>query len=77
VTHIYPLDRADRQRFETLKMHEYGGRHSDKKRKIASLADRHRATFSILPNTSIAEMGDRLTTIDMDRKLGGCVPFGG
>jgi len=33
VTHIYPLDRADRQKFETLKIHEYGGRHSDKKTK--------------------------------------------
>jgi len=26
--------------------------------------------------SAIAEMGDRLATIDMDRNLGGCVPWG-
>jgi len=26
--------------------------------------------------SAVAEMGDRLVTIDMSRKLGGCAPFG-
>jgi len=27
--------------------------------------------------SAVAEIGDRLATIDMDRKLGGLCPFGG
>jgi len=43
-----PLDRADRQNFEILKIHDGGSRHSDKKSKeIASLTDRYRATYFI------------------------------
>jgi len=45
---INPLDLADRQNFEMLKIHDGGGRHSDKNRKIASLTDRHHPILHLM-----------------------------
>jgi len=51
VTHVDPLDRADRQNFEILKIHDSGGRYFDKRNpEIASLTDYHHPTLFILPN---------------------------
>ena len=51
VTHVDPLDRVECQNFENFKSQDGGGRYSKKKsKKIASLADRHHPTPSILPN---------------------------
>jgi len=50
VMHVDPLDRADRQNFEILKIKMVVAAILKKNWKIASWTDRHHPTLSILPN---------------------------